>query len=772
VKWRTRTQDAPDPALEDEGPFSLDIDGDDVPDLIYPAPRPAPRATPGGVIPSWGTPPSTLPQGEGEEAGEPSLPLPEGDPQDAPEGDPEWVFEDDPGPSSGPVLHADVTIRDTDVRPVLPAWAKTREGRKAAARWWLGVQRHRVAFHGVRLPSYAGKILYRAPRGTVRSINAWRRWAFDALAAPVEQVIASKANPDAKEFMLLREQRSARTRARLAVTGGLALGAVLGVVLALALWWPALALAAVLALVLLAVAGTDRDQPLVPQAIATYEAPKLTAPVIERAFKALQIKAINDALAPGGTGLDYPSPIHRDEGGRGWRAEVDLPHGVTAADIMERRSSLASGLRRPLGCVWPESAPEVHEGRLILRVLDVDFSKAKTPPWPLAKVGRHDYFDPYPFGWDTRFRLIKVALFELNMLIGAMMGQGKSATMRVAACAAALDPTVELWICELLGKGDFEELEPVLHRYVNGVDDESITRAAAYLHELRLEVERRTVQLGKVPTDMKPDKKVTREIANHRAWGLYPLVAIFDEVQNLFTHAGCGKQAREDAEFVIRSARAVAVTLILGTQIPDKESVPPAVTRLAGLRFCLKVMDHTANDMILGTGMHKNGYKANAFRSKVDAGTGILVGATDVPAVVKSAYLDGPAVKKIAQRARDLRERAGTITGHAAGIDDDEVSVTVVNVAQDVRAVFRADETGLHNQLILHRLKQLRPGYYDSWVPDQITTALKAAGVEAAGAQIERYDETEERRVNRRGVYLKDLQAALPSNPEPTPETP
>ena len=34
------------------------------------------------------------------------------------------------------------------------------------------------------------------------------------------------------------------------------------------------------------------------------------------------------------------------------------------------------------------------------------------------------------------------------------------------------------------------------------------------------------------------------------------------------------------------------------------------------LRFCLKGIDHNANDMVLGTGMHKKGIKATMFRRR------------------------------------------------------------------------------------------------------------------------------------------------------------
>lgn len=783
MRWRNRPDDAPADVLDPAGPFVIDVDHDGRADLVYPS------GTPGGTVPgtagagsrdgsgtvepAWGTPPV---DGSGNHGGtvpgtvQDRFPEPRGPGSRDDDG---WSLDDEPEPSGTVPIYADVTVRDTtDVRPILPAWAKSKEGIRGQAAWWFGLQWHRTRFHTVRIPLYLARICGpRWVRGLGRALLAWRLWAFDAVAAPVEQVIASQKSPDVVVFMRLREQRSERTRARLLASIVLAFVAALVLVPALVmvpLPWLVPALLPLLAV--LAYVGTDRDAPLVPQAIHTFHAPKVTAPIVERALLACDIKQITAALAPGGMGIEYPSEIQRD--GNGYRVEVDLPHGVTPSDVAERRQKLASGLRRPLGAVWVDGDGEVHEGRMIIRVLDQDFAKAKPPAWPVAKRGRHDYFKPYVFGWDVTGKEVSVCLFELNMLVGAMMGQGKSATLRAAMLAASLDPTVQLGAFELLGKGDFEDLEGVLHAYVNGQTDDDIRRTADAIHDLRLEVERRTAQLGKVPRDMKPDKKVTREIANHKPWRMHPIVYTLDEAQNAFTHKEYGAQIADDCEFIIKSGRAVAVTLLIGTQLPDAKSIPPSLTRLSGLRFCLKVMGHVENDMILGTGMHRNGYRANNLRSKVDAGIGILVGATDVPTFVKSVYVDGPAAKKIAQRARDLRERAGTITGYAAGIDLDDVKVTVVSVAQDVRAVFRPGETALWNQVILPRLRVLRPGHYDEWTEEQITKALKAAGVERAGRQVERMDELEGRRRNRNGVHLEDLMAALPSAPDDRSETP
>ena len=80
----------------------------------------------------------------------------------------------------------------------------------------------------------------------------------------------------------------------------------------------------------------------------------------------------------------FPAPVRED--GPGWRAEVDLPYGVTATQVIDRREQLASGLRRPLGAVWPEPVTHEHAGRLELWVGRADISKAR--PRAVAAAAR------------------------------------------------------------------------------------------------------------------------------------------------------------------------------------------------------------------------------------------------------------------------------------------------------------------------------------------------------------------------------------------------
>jgi DNA segregation ATPase FtsK/SpoIIIE, S-DNA-T family len=224
--------------------------------------------------------------------------------------------------------------------------------------------------------------------------------------------------------------------------------------------WAVLGLAVVLPL---SRAGRPAGKPIVQPAVLPAAVQPPSQDVITRALGSLGIAGIDRWLRDGRE-LVFPSPVRED--GPGWRAEVDLPYGVTAEMVIERREQLASGLRRPLGAVWPEPVTQEHAGRLELWVGRADVAKARPAPWPLLMAGQADIFRPVPFGADVRGRVVKVPLVYHNWLIGSIPRQGKTAAVRVLACAAALDPLAELWIHELKGSGDLDPLERVAHRFV------------------------------------------------------------------------------------------------------------------------------------------------------------------------------------------------------------------------------------------------------------------------------------------------------------------
>src|SRR5262249_43367715 len=151
--------------------------------------------------------------------------------------------------------------------------------------------------------------------------------------------------------------------------------------------WPVLGAAA---LVVLARVGRGEGRRIVQPAHVPVAYEALTQDAIVRALGSLGIAGINSWLKDHDASNLFPGPVRQD--GPGWRAEADLPWGVTATQIIERRDQLASGLRRPLGACWPEPVTAEHAGRLELWVGREDISKAKAPPWPLLKAGAVDIF--------------------------------------------------------------------------------------------------------------------------------------------------------------------------------------------------------------------------------------------------------------------------------------------------------------------------------------------------------------------------------------------
>jgi len=510
--------------------------------------------------------------------------------------------------------YVDLTSGDGQRRPVIPGHWRTWENAKRHVALASARHTHRAAYHSVRSPAYFTKALGFAVWGvivTIRRLIAW--WHIPGTSALEYKAAADGLLND--HIRLHKEGK--KTRSQRGTILALCLAALILAVVLMAAFAPpwAWALAALAAFVAFALAGRPNGKTITSKAElpATVQPP--TQEVVTRALGAVGIAGINQAIAKGEfDGRNFPSPVREDV--PRWRFEVDLPYGVTATQIIERREQLASGLRRPLGAVWPEVVAHEHAGRLECWVGRVDISKARPAPWPWLRTGGGDVFNPMPFGTDPRQRRVDAAVIEHNWLVGSMPGQGKTSAVRVLVSGVSLDPSVEMWIHELKGTGDLDPFECVSHRFISGIDDDSIGYAAESLKMLRREIESRAARLKKLDRVMCPDKKISRQIANKRSLRLWPLACIVDEAQNLFSHPKYGKQAGDDAVFVIKIGRALGVFLILATQRPDKDSLPTGVSGNVSTRFCLKVAGQTENDMILGTSAYKQGARATTFAQR------------------------------------------------------------------------------------------------------------------------------------------------------------
>jgi S-DNA-T family DNA segregation ATPase FtsK/SpoIIIE len=617
-------------------------------------------------------------------------------------------------------------------RPVLAEWAKGWDAFTLAARGVAGHYWYLTRFHAVRTPTlYAGRLALRCPRGLARVLRHTWRFAIDHHSHQL--VIEAVAANDSDLYLKLDQRRRNRVRARWLLLALAAAGAtVAGFMVDAMPWFEAdpLALAAVLGL---GAIGGHADKPLVSRPVVGVTVEKLTSEIVLRALGAIGIEKLATAVAKG-SGISFPTEIARD--GAGYRTVVDLPYGVTADDVIERRIKLASGLRRPLGCVWPEPMPEDHEGRLMLWVGDQDTALADKPAWPLLKKGRVDLFAPFPIGTDPRGRWIYITLMFASVVIGSIPRMGKTFFMRLLLLAAALDVTAQLYLFELKGTGDFRPLEPVAHRYASGEEDEEILYGLSAMRELREELRRRGRVMRSLPIDRVPESKVTPELAADTSLGLFPIVVAVDECQKWFEHKEHGAELQEIAEDLVKRGPALGIIAMFGTQRPDAKSLPTGISGNAVLRFCLKVIDYNANDMVLGTGMHKKGIKATMFRRR-DRGMGYLVGEGDDPQIVASSFVDAKKAEAVVARARALRETAGTITGYAAGVHVAEAVQDAVTVVDDLRAVFdkvRFVNDKVWGEELLAILAEYRPETYGEWKVETLTAALKPHGVKSVNA--------------------------------------
>ncbi|MBA9002054.1 FtsK/SpoIIIE domain-containing protein [Thermomonospora cellulosilytica] len=586
--------------------------------------------------------------------------------------------------------------------PVIPSYLRNRgefaENVMLAARYYT----HKTTFHLLRVPLYTGRLWLRAPAGAGRMVGAWYRWVTDAEAKPVLAKAAGTGDVQAwtKLTTLQTQRTNFRRKASLVVMVPVALLVTLAAVF-LPDW--ALGLAAAGVASLLGLAGRDADKPIVSRYVAVHVQRRLDSGEIVAALEAIKVKGE----------VRFVAPIAVD--GPGWRAELDLPGGYLADEVLEKRAALAAAMRRPLGTVWPETDPDAHPGRLVLWVAKVDPAKTKRRLWPLMKDGQANLFEAIPFGFDPRGRLVELDLMYANVLIGGVMGSGKTSAVLVIALAGALDPTCEMWIYEMKGSGDLDAVRPVCHRYVSGDDDEDCKAALDGLKALEREMKRRKRIIKELPLEDVPNgRKVYPHLAARKNLRLHPILAIFDEAHTLFEHPKYGKEAAEVAGRLIRKARAYGIILVFTTQRPDANSIPRSVSDNAIVRFCLAVTGHLPNDLILGTGAWQRGVRGTMFDPAKDAGTGWLARSALNYQIARAAFIKQDEAAEIGRRALALRTAAGTLSGQAAGEaitpEDD------TDLLDDLRAVWPAGETAMHSHRLVEALAAYRPDRYGAWI--------------------------------------------------------
>ncbi|MQY32604.1 hypothetical protein SRB17_05580 [Streptomyces sp. RB17] len=657
-----------------------------------------------------------------------------------------------PEPVDNPNLPAP-GVTEEKRKPILPAWLKDSTEFATAAKHTASRLGYASMYHGARLPWYGLQLASMSPRGACRFIASTNRWLWDREAAPLRD--HAVRTEDVEEYLHLARLRGNRVRLRGLVT---VVACVFGVGFALWLYVMAPAYLWVFAaggVLTLGYFGQQPDAPVIGPAVMRTELQKLTGTIVLRALDAIGNPKISAAIKKGGAmdGMRFTSEITRD--GPGYRADLDLPYGVTPDDVMEKREALASGLRRKVGCVWPSGDPDEHEGRLVLWVGDRPMNETTKPAWPLLKDGRVDLFRPVVFGNDQRMRWVEVTLMFASIVIGSIPRMGKTFLLRLLMLIGALDPRAWLLAFDLKGTGDLGALEPVAHRYRAGEEDEDIEYILHALREIKEELRRRAKVIKSLPRSRCPESKVTPALADDKSLGLHPIVIGIDECQVLFEHEKYGAELESICTDITKRGPALGIVGMYATQRPDAKSLPPGISANAVLRFCLKVMGHQANDMVLSTGAYKSGIRATMF-SRRDLGICYMAGEGDDPRIVASAFVDAPKAELVVARARKMREEYGNITGHALG--EGPAATVGMDVLGDVLKVVAASEEQVWNERVAGRLAELRPDVYDGWTAANVTTALKPWGVTIRDV----WGETDDgEKATRRGFRRADVVAAV-----------
>lgn len=452
-------------------------------------------------------------------------------------------------------------------------------------------------------------------------------------------------------------------------------------------------------------AGQPESRDLVPDEGAILTALRhLGIPALDRAFK--------DGWQPrwvSGTGRL----------GKGWHTQLQLPLGVTVEEIVKRKDKLAHNLLRKTIEVWP-TEPKDQPGVLDLWVADQGILSGPVPAWPLLHEGTVDFFHGVPVAVDARGEQVYAKLMARNYLIAGIMGSGKSSLVICLLLGAMLDPLVDIDVYVMAYNVDYDAMRPRLRTLVKGDEDEHIEAAIEALRNLVSEVTRR----GKILDEMGGEEtKLTREIAE-RDLRMRPIVAVFDEVHELFTHPTYGPEAKELALKVTKKARKTGIVCLWITPDADANSLPRGISKTASNRVAFAINDHQGNDAILGTSMHKRGYSATTLVAGEDVGTAMAAGFAKIPGLIRSHYVRKEKgldeITPVVQRALALRDEAG-ITATPV----EATPAPVVDPLADIAAVVTdSGKTRMRTQEVLQRLAERNPGHYRSWTFPDLTKVL------------------------------------------------
>ncbi|WP_424921092.1 hypothetical protein [Streptomyces sp. wa13] len=553
--------------------------------------------------------------------------------------------------------------------PAFPTWIFKREtllgylGAKRRQAWWL------FKVHGVRkAPGYT----WTATRRTGRGLRRTWLGAYGYLMATDYGNMISDAKTGRRHDLVvaLRDQRRKAIKSRVKSARTAVVGIGVATVLIVAAAYGYLEIVGLAAgLGAFVAGGPDPKAPA--EAAVEIEAPPVpTDAYLTEAFRKIGILAKPNKEGEGGEVLRIVSPIVNDAG-LAWMVTADLPGGKKASAAIAKREDIASAFGVDESQVHIErvrvsKSDGGHAGRFSLWVANEDPFGGAPVRTPLIKRESFDIWtDLVPVGLDARGRKVEIPMMWAAILVGAIPRQGKTFFIRNIALALALDPHVRHIVAN--GKGDrsWKSFKKIAHRYINGAGPEECAELVKALTEVQRDMNRRNALLDGLTDEECPEDKLTADLAKKH--GMQPTVIEIDELQRFIENPKHGDKIIELLVDIAKVGPSTGYILALATQRPDANCIPPALRDVIAYRAALKVMDWRSSEVILGAGTYGKGYDASSEELGAHKGMALLVREDGVGSMLRGHLAEAYEAGTICERGRQLRIKAGTLTGDAAG---------------------------------------------------------------------------------------------------------
>jgi DNA segregation ATPase FtsK/SpoIIIE, S-DNA-T family len=666
-------------------------------------------------------------------------------------------------------VKAETKWRDRDQRPLVPESMRQPSDAVKRAAWhaWFV-----VAFHAIRSPKYLAQNVGWSFRGIGRMATGLSRWVQvhdkrDVEFSAGDSAISSR---EYGSYIQISRDRKAQTRTRFWTTV-FGTGVVLVAVLVGLRTNPLTAVLTVLGLVFFCGwQGRPMDRPYIESAVVSSpKARKVTPDMIMRALYAA--KLCKETIGPDAPEFQAPG-VYREA--KGYGAVIDLPDGYTADVAIKRKTDIAAGLRIDEFRLFieQERGDGGHAGQIRLWIADTDPHKREPVTSPLVKAAKWSLWDDVPFGQDERGRQVAIPMIWTSFLIGALPRMGKTFVLRLLISAAVLDMHARLVLFDGKGGKDHAAAEKVAHAFGAGPDDDVAKALVHALEDLKKDMGRRYATIKRQPDEVCPDGKLTKAMSRDPKLKMPLVLVAIDEFQVYLENPKYGNRILDLLTGLAKLGPAAGIILALATQRPSSAVMKTDFRDVLGVRFAMRVTTREFSEMVLGSGSSKAGLDASKFLAS-HKGVGILLGADDGPLADKGGQtvhahmVDLPQFSAICQRGRELREGAGTLTGVAAGEEQEALSDRILD---HVVKAFRGDDKA-HSDVLCERMAEDYPGLYKEWDPNDLAAALGRYQIRGRN-QIWAPRLEDGEGANRRGFFRQPIIDKIAERIDPVPDSP